>query len=158
MKLLRTTRARAAAVPRGPAPGLAIVPLPYPEAGAAGRRPTDPHGHRCAACGAAYECAGPDDMGLCAPVCAACYSVELGSQLRIYLTVVAELKRKRRAMEKIAGSAACRQAERFRRRTAARGRLLTGFGQVIALGDYTTGRGDNGCSAPEAAQGFQSPD
>jgi hypothetical protein len=69
---------------------------------------------------------------MCAPVCAACYWVELGSQLRIYRTMVAELTRKRREIGRLAGRAACARAKRSRRKFAQEAELLTGFGTVVA--------------------------
>ncbi len=92
---------------------------------------------------------------MCAPVCAACYWVELGSQLRVYRTVVAELTRKRRAMEKVAGREACVRAQRSRSRFASRGPLLTGFGQVVALHSESGGSGENQIEPDDADGGIQ---
>jgi hypothetical protein len=112
------------------------------------------HVHRCSTCGEAYQCAGPDETGRCAPVCAACYWVELGSQLRIYRSVVAELTRKRRALGKTVGRAACARAKRSRGKFAQHARLLAGFGQVVALPRAETATGDTGWKSRETEGEF----
>ena len=64
-------------------------------------------------------------------MCAPCYWVELGSQLKVYRAIVAEISRKRREMEKIAGRTACQMAEQRRRPLGRAGSLLAGFGKVV---------------------------
>jgi hypothetical protein len=98
---------------------LALLPLPCPDpADDAVHAAPRPHAHRCASCGAIYRCAGADETGFCAPVCAPCYWVELGGQLTAYRAIVAALERKRRQLEKSAGRERCARALERRRHGA----------------------------------------
>jgi hypothetical protein len=65
-------------------------------------------------------------------VCAPCYWVEIGSQLRVYRAVVAALERKQQEMEELAGREACERAEQLKRKVRQAGRLLVGFEDVVA--------------------------
>jgi hypothetical protein len=89
-----------------------LKPLPWPPPDLGPARARRPHAHRCTACAAVFSCPGPDDTGLCAPVCSPCYWVELSRQLRIYKAVVLALGRKRRRI----GKAACLRAQALRRK------------------------------------------
>jgi len=82
-------------------PMLELLPLPCPDPGqAAAGAVLRPHSHHCAACGVRYRCAGAGDTGFCAPLCAPCYSIELGRQLSAYQTMVAAPERKPRQLVK----------------------------------------------------------
>ena len=91
-----------------------------------------PHAHRCLACDAPYDCPGPDEIGYCAPVCQPCYWMELGSQLRIYEEMVAELRRKRTEIERRLGKAICRTAAARRQNVKTDASLLVAFGKVFS--------------------------
>ncbi|HVA82220.1 MAG TPA: hypothetical protein VNF29_14935 [Candidatus Binataceae bacterium] len=109
---------------RFPARGrmLALLPLPCPDpAQAAAGAALRPHAHHCAACGAIYRCAGAGDTGLCVPLCAPCYSLELGRQLSAYRTMVAAApERKSRQLVKGRGRALCAGARRLARHSLPR--------------------------------------
>jgi hypothetical protein len=68
--------------------------------------------------------------------------------------VVAELTRRRRATGQVAGRAACARAKRSRRRFAQSARLLSGFGQVVAVQADESGSEDAGWIARETANGL----
>ncbi len=93
-----------------------IKPLPWPPSGARRARGSRPHAHRCTACSRVFACPGPDDTGLCAPVCQPCYWLELGRQLRIYKAVVGALDRRRARIERRIGKAACLRARAMRQK------------------------------------------
>jgi len=128
-------------------PALALLPLPCPDPATPQAVPLRAHGHRCAGCGAAYRCPGPDETGFCPPLYAPCYWVELGTQLKVYRAVVAAMSRKRREMEKIAGRTACQAAEHRRRRFGRAGSLVAGFGKVVVPSRPRETERD--CDAPE---------
>ena len=89
--------------------------------------------HHCGACGAAYECEGPGELGSCAPVCPPCYWIELGSQLRIYQEMVRELERRRSDIEHRVGKGACLSAAARRRKLRNdHASLLVAFGNVMS--------------------------
>ena len=128
----RLQRSLRSAIARGRfTPALALLPLPCPDPAGPPRAAMHPHGHRCAGCGAAYRCPGPDETGFCPPLCAPCYWVELGSQLKAFRAVVAAMSRKRREIEKIAGRTACRAAEQRRRRFGRPGSMPAGSEKVV---------------------------
>ncbi len=114
---------------------LELRPLPWPTADTTAGDARKPHAHHCFTCSAVYACPGPDETGLCTPVCSPCYWVELGAQLRLYKAMVASLIRKRARLERCAGSRACRQAQRHRRELLRRADLLTGFGGLAMRRD-----------------------
>jgi hypothetical protein len=109
---------------------LATVPLPWPptDAPREGRRP---HAHRCFDCSAEFRCPGPDETGACAPICAPCYWLELGRQVRTYRAVIAALNRKRRKIEKAVGASVCQKSQAHRRRNVQTGAIIAGFGNVM---------------------------
>src|SRR5712692_6567436 len=108
------------------------VPLPWPPATLSRRAARCPHAHHCTICRDKYRCSGPDETGSCTPVCAPCYWVELGSQLRIYQALVDSLSRKRRKIQARLGTAVCRRASAYRRKqTRAAATLVMGFGKVV---------------------------
>ncbi len=104
-----------------------IKPLPWPPAGIGRRRALAPHAHRCAGCAADFRCPGPDETGLCAPVCPPCYWFELGLQVKIYSEVVAALTRRRAGIERTIGTAACKRAQIMRRRLSRHDKLTAAF-------------------------------
>jgi hypothetical protein len=104
-----------------------IKPLPWPPAGASRRRALAPHAHRCAGCAADFRCPGPDETGLCAPVCPPCYWFQLGLQLKIYSAVVSALSRRRDRIEREIGSAACKRAQAMRKRLSRDSKLMAAF-------------------------------
>ena len=111
---------------------LAIKPLPWPEARQFGDPTLERHAHQCLSCGATYECRGPEEIGYCAPVCQPCYWMELGSQLRIYKEVVAELERKRSGIERRIGKGVCRSAAARRRKAKCDAGLVVAFGNLLS--------------------------
>lgn len=113
-------------------PALAIKPLPWPDA-EAGDAACEPHAHRCLVCTDIYECRGPEEIGSCAPVCQPCYWIELGSQLGIYQEMVADLERKRNAIERRLGSEVCRRAAARRGKGIPDASLLMAFGNLISV-------------------------
>jgi hypothetical protein len=141
---------------------LTIEPIGSPAASKP-RRNAPRHAHQCSACESIYECRGADETGYCAPVCAPCYWVALGSQLSIYQEMVTELERKRSSIEHRIGKDACRAAEARRRDTYGRG-LVVAFGNVFdssqsddvqrSIGNQFSGRGGSFCA--EQAQGAAS--
>ncbi len=125
-----------------------IKPLPWPPAGMARRRALAPHAHRCAGCGADFRCPGPDDTGLCAPVCRPCYWFELGLQLKIYSAVVAALGRRRDRIEREIGTAACKRAQAARRQLSRNSKLMAAFrGSRDHNGAHRTGRSPEAVSS-----------
>jgi hypothetical protein len=120
-------RGSARALPGTGGAGLAQRPLPWPPAGVSRRRALAIHAHRCVGCGADFRCPGPDDTGLCAPVCPPCYWFELGMQLKVYSAVVAALSRRRTEIERRIGSAACRNVQRKRQRLSREQKLMAAF-------------------------------
>lgn len=114
------------------------------------------HEHRCMTCGEIFRCGGPDDTGECAPICAACYWVELGSQLRIYRAMVAELAGKRRTLGRLAGRRACLRAQRSRRNFAQTAHLISGFGTVVAAHGAGAAAGTGDLNSPEESGEFRS--
>lgn len=104
-----------------------VKPLPWPPPGVALRKARARHAHRCLACGAEFRCSGPDETGLCAPVCPPCYWFELGLQLKVYSDVVAALNRRRAKIERKIGTAACRSALLRRRRLSRRQKLVGAY-------------------------------
>ncbi len=90
-----------------------------------------PHAHRCLACAATYDCPDAEEIGYCTPVCQPCYWMELGSQLRIYEEMVAELRRKRAEIEHRIGKAVCRTAAARRHNIKTDANLLVAFGSVF---------------------------
>jgi hypothetical protein len=150
VRTVERPRKRTRGQPRRWAPALPLVALPCPAVNSS--TPRGPHGHRCTTCGDTYRCPGPDDTGFCAPVCAPCYWVELGAQLRVYRAVVAALARKRRAMERAAGRAACLAAGRERRRRRHAGQLVVGFGRVVSRATGGTRAQEKDCEpSPQSA-------
>jgi len=71
-------------------------------------------------------------MGYCTPVCQPCYWIELGSQLRIYKEIVAELERKRIEIERRIGKGFCQNAAAHRRKMSNDASLLVAFGNVLS--------------------------
>jgi len=110
-----------------------IKPLPWPPPGLGRRRALAPHAHRCAGCAADFQCPGPDETGLCAPVCPPCYWFELGLQVKIYSAVVAALTRRRAGIERTIGNAACKRAQIMRRRLSRQGKLAAAFRESPGL-------------------------
>jgi hypothetical protein len=97
------------------------------------------HAHHCLACGAKYECRGPEEIGYCAPVCPPCYWIELGSQLRIYKQVVSELERKRSGIERRIGKDICKTAAARRRKLKTDASLLVAFGNLLSTQSTLSG-------------------
>jgi hypothetical protein len=89
------------------------------------------HAHNCLCCGARYLCEGPEETGFCSAVCEPCRWVELGSQLRIYREMVAELQRKRTHIARKVGRTACENAYARRRKMNTNASLLVAFGSVM---------------------------
>jgi hypothetical protein len=89
------------------------------------------HAHNCLCCGARYLCDGPEETGFCSAVCQPCRWVELGSQLKIYREMVAELQRKRTRIAHKVGRAACENAYARRRKMNPNASLLVAFGNVM---------------------------
>ena len=90
------------------------------------------HAHNCLCCAAPYSCEGPDETGFCCAVCEPCRWVELGSQLKIYREIVAELQRKRVDIAHKVGRVACENAYARRRKMKSNPNLLVAFGNVIS--------------------------
>ncbi|MGH7864781.1 MAG: hypothetical protein ACREQB_07320 [Candidatus Binataceae bacterium] len=115
--------------------------MPWPPAEVSARDARTAHAHRCFSCSAVYACPGPDETGLCPPVCSPCYWVELGVQQRVYQTMVAAFVRKRAKLERRVGERACRRAQRLRRELLRRTDLVTGFGVVAMRGHDRASKG-----------------
>jgi hypothetical protein len=112
-------------------PDFRIEPLPWPAPGIGARTARRPHGHGCVACGAEFLCSGPEETGYCAPVCPACYWIELGSQLRVYRTVTEALERKRYRIERRVGQEECRAARARRRKFHVAQGMIAGLGTLL---------------------------
>jgi hypothetical protein len=144
-----TRRGSARTVPGADGAVLAQRPLPWPPPGVSRRRALGIHAHRCVGCGADFRCPGPDDTGLCAPVCPPCYWFELGMQLKIYSTVVAALGRRRAEIERRIGGAACRSVQRKRKR-----QRLSREQKLMAAFPDRTARSHNGAQRNGLVPGF----
>jgi hypothetical protein len=90
------------------------------------------HAHNCLCCGARYLCEGPEETGFCSAVCEPCRWVELGSQLKIYREMIAELQHKRACIAHKVGRAACENAYARRRKMNTNASLLVAFGNVMS--------------------------
>lgn len=108
-----------------------IEPLPWPAPGVGARAARRRHGHRCVACGAEFLCGGPEETGCCAPVCPACYWIELGAQLRFYHNAADALERKRSTIERDIGPEECRAARLRRRKFQAAQGMIAGLGTLV---------------------------
>ncbi len=111
-------------------PTLAIKSLPWPDGAEAD---DEPHAHQCLTCACIYACRGPEETGLCTPVCQPCYWIELGLQLGIYQEMVADLERKRSEIERRLGSEVCLQAAARRSKARNDANLLVAFGNLISI-------------------------
>jgi hypothetical protein len=134
---------------------LEVRPLPWPPPDLARRDAHAPHAHRCVACNAGFRCPGPDETGLCAPVCQPCYWVELGNQLRIYRSVVVALGKRRLEIERAIGTTACRRAELARRKRTRGRKLQAAMGKLGEQSNNQSGRdgGSEGFSLESAVIG-----
>jgi len=113
-----------------------------------GRSNRQVHAHSCLCCGARYLCDGPQETGFCCAVCEPCRWVELGSQLKIYRAIVAEMERKRTRIAHKVGRAACENAHARRRKLKTNASLLVAFGNVMSThiqsGSNAQGGGSHG--------------
>jgi len=105
------------------------------------------HGHCCLTCSDTYRCDGPEETGYCAPVCPACYWVELGSQIKAYAEVVTELAKKRTAIARRIGRDACREVVARRRKLRSNRPVVVAFGNVMARPEHSH---EHGLTAQDA--------
>src|SRR5437868_13549766 len=99
---LRNKRIRQASGRSAKVAALPIKSSQWPEAHApAGPRDRHQRHHQsqCLTCAADFSCTGPDETGLCAPVCPPCYWIELGTQARAYRLILEQIERKRARIE-----------------------------------------------------------